>query len=166
MPLAFVPLLSDLPIALAAIFLLSTFPMVLIDLVQILGGIYLVYLSFLTVKLPVDKSIQKPEKNSSIGFCKTIGINLGNPNVYIFWTTIGAPNVLKGWEISPITGISFIVGMYSALVFMVALSIIVFGLTGRLPEQGKKWLIRILALIVCIFGVTQIANGIHGFVKG
>lgn len=155
LPLAFVPLVSDLPIALTACLLISTLPKVLIDVIQIVGGFYLLFLGIHTLSVSKPADLEGSREVIASGFWKTVGINFSNPNVYIFWSTIGAPIVLTGWELSPLTGLSFVFGMYTALILTVGLTIAIFGLTGKLPEQVRQWIIRLLALAVCIFGISQ-----------
>lgn len=165
LPLALVPLISDLPIALIFCFLVSTFPDVAIQFIQIAGGVYLGWLGFHSWKT-ISKDRESSEPEQSAGFWQTVGINLGNPNVYIFWGTIGAPIVLSGWSTSPVFGLSFIFGMYSMLIITVAATIFIFGLTGHFPSNVKNLLLRGLAVGVIVFGLFQIITGLTRIIDG
>ena len=162
LPLAFVPLISDLPIALLFCLLVSTLPSEVINVIQVIGGGYLVWLGFHTWKIAnaIDEMLAGEQP---MGFWQTVGVNLGNPNVYVFWGAIGAPIVLTGWSLSPLIGLSFILGMYMMLVITVAFTIFVFGLTGKLSPKVKSWLLQILALAVIIFGIYQATTGVIKF---
>ena len=161
LPLAFVPLVSDLPIALLFCLLISSAPDNLLSAIQVLGGVYLLHLGIQTWKAAEHSEQIDSVQVQPSGFWQTVGINFTNPNVYIYWATIGAPIVLTGWEISPITGMSFIFGMYTLLIMTVGATIMLFGLTGKLPGKARFWIMRILALIVFSFGAYQILTGVQ-----
>jgi len=159
LPLALVPLVSDLPIALLFCLLFSTLPRNLITIIQIIGGVYLVILGNQTWKMSNSQEKKNDDIERQTGFWQTVGVNLGNPNVYVFWGTIGAPIVLTGWTEKPISGLAFILGMYSVLVLVTAGTILIFGLTGKLPSTEKKMVMKILAIGVIGFGIFQSVTG-------
>lgn len=160
--LAFVPLVSDLPIALAFCTLLSTLPEVLIGGIQLIGGFYLLYLGRQTWKT-AGFSSSISEGKQEVGFWQTVGINLLNPNVYIFWLTVGAPIVIEGWRMAPDVGISFIIGMYFMLVLTMLGFIIIFDISGKLPVIAQMWIIRLLGLVLFVLGFYQVWSGFHSF---
>jgi threonine/homoserine/homoserine lactone efflux protein len=159
LPLAFVPLVSDLPIALLFCLLVSALPANLLLIIQLFGGGYLVFLGHQTWKAAKVDGTESTQSEQARGFWQTVGINFTNPNVYVFWGTIGAPIVVSGWNQNPATGLAFILGMYTMLVLVVASTILLFGLTGNLPEKAKFWVLGILALIVAVFGLYQFVTG-------
>ncbi len=160
LPLAMVPLVSDLPLAILFCLLVSTLPETLIYYIQVGGGGYLIYLGIQTCKTSQEPHGNRTEITLATSFWQTVGINLANPNVYVFWGTIGAPIVLLGWAERPISGLAFLIGMYSMLVVSVAITIMMFGLTGKLPGKYQGWLLKVLAIAVIGFGVYQSTMGV------
>jgi len=87
-------------------------------------------------------------------------MNLLNPNVYIFWGTIGVPTILSGWEVKPTYGLAFIVGFYMTMIPMILLWIVIFGRLGQLKPAFKTNLARIIVLLLCIVGLSMLYNGV------
>ena len=92
-------------------------------------------------------------------------MNLLNPNVYIFWATIGAPIVLAGWQRSIWLGWAFILGMYGAMIPANAALIFLFGTTGYLNPRIRRWTGLALAGLLCALGIYQVVTGVVGFVN-
>ena len=114
--IALVPILSDLPIVLLTLFVVSRLSEIdiFIGLISLAGAVYLIFLAIEGLKFKgttADVNIVKPQS-----IRKGITINLLNPNPYIFWFTIGAPTVIDGSEISLLAPVAFIAGMYVFLV--------------------------------------------------
>ena len=158
--LALVPLVSDLPIALLFCLFVSTFSPKIITYIQIVGGAYLIYLGIQTWISTRKDIVEDVKEEEPRGFWQTVGINLGNPNVYVFWGTIGAPIVVSGWGNSPAWGMAFVVGMYSMLILVTAATILLFGLTGSFSGAVRRWILLALAVVVIGFGIYQGFTGI------
>lgn len=165
LPLALVPLISDLPLAILFCLLVSTLPSNLITIIQIVGGGYLVFLGIQTWKSAVQNNEIENEAHQPTGFWQTVLVNLTNPNVYVYWGTIGAPIVLNGWNEQPSSGLAFLVGMYTMLVLSVATMIMLFGFTGHLPNKTKFWIMRILGVAVVSFGFYQTITGVVSLLR-
>jgi threonine/homoserine/homoserine lactone efflux protein len=96
---------------------------------------------------------------------RAVFMNLLNPNVYIFWATIGAPIVLDGWRHSTLSGWSFIVGMYGAMIPATAALIVLFGTAGRLKPGVRRWTGWALAALLCLLGIYQVVSGLAGLLR-
>ena len=152
--LAFVPLLTDLPVMLVMLILLAQMPVWLMDYLRFAGGIYLLYLSWNTLQRYKESNnpSDNPPESGQRGFFQSILINYLNPNVYIFWGTVGVPIILEGLESSTAQGISFILGFYLTLVIALAVMIYLFGSVGKLNSRGQRFLTLFLTLILFCFG--------------
>jgi threonine/homoserine/homoserine lactone efflux protein len=91
-------------------------------------------------------------------------MNFLNPNVYIFWGTIGAPIVLEGWQTAFWQGMAFIVGMYGIMIPATAGLIILFGTTGQLKPDVQRMISGGLALLLSGVALYQIGTGIFSLV--
>jgi threonine/homoserine/homoserine lactone efflux protein len=113
---AMAPFITDLPIVLVSVYVLTLLrdSQTILGLISILGGlvlIYLAYMSFTADKIAVDVGAAQPR---SLG--KGTLVNFLNPQPYLFWVTIGAPNVVEAWSQSPLTAAGFLAGFYACLV--------------------------------------------------
>ena len=164
--MAFAPLVSDLPPVLLTLLVLSHMPQGVLDGLRIAGGLLMLYLArgaFRSFTTQTEDTVAVEESPAKSLF-SAAAINILSPSVYLFWTTIGAPIVLDGWQISPLHGLSFIIGMYSVFIPSLVTLIILFGQTGRLPTKAQKWIGHGLALLLALLGLYQIWVGVSAFI--
>jgi len=164
LPIALTPLLSDLPVLLILLSLISQMPLWFFSVLKLVGGCYLIYLA----RSIFLQSRREPAlQNQAVGaqtptFAKAVLINWFNPNVYIFWGTIGGPIVLEGWRQAPAMGAGFMVGMYTILVGGTAL---IITLAGASSSRVPKWRGRasvLLAVFLLAFSAVQIIGALNG----
>ena len=166
LPMAFAPLVSDLPPVLLTLLVLSRMPQGVLDSLRIAGGLLMLYLArgaFRSFTTQTEETAIVEESPAKSLF-SAAAINILSPSVYLFWTTIGAPIVLDGWQISPLHGLSFIIGMYAVFIPSLVTLIILFGQTGRLPIKAQKWIGYGLALLLALLGLYQIWVGLSAFI--
>jgi len=131
--IAFAPLISDLPIVLLALLVLTrlaNFNAVL-GLVSLAGGLFVLYLACESFRTrPPD--VQAPEAApQSLG--KGVVLNLLSPHPYLFWLSIGAPTVISAWAVSPWKAAAFVLGFYICLVGAKVILAV-------LADQSRQWL--------------------------
>jgi threonine/homoserine/homoserine lactone efflux protein len=167
LPMAFAPLVSDLPPVLLTLLVLSRMPQGILDGLRIAGGLLMLYLARGAYKAFTEekKEIETVEESPAKSLFSAAAINILSPSVYLFWTTIGAPIVLDGWQISPMHGLAFIIGMYAIFIPALAALIILFGQTGKLPAKAQKWIGYGLALLLALLGLYQIWVGVSAFIS-
>jgi threonine/homoserine/homoserine lactone efflux protein len=167
LPLALIPLGSDGPIMITLFFLLSQLPLWFTHVLRIVGGFFILYLAwdaYKTSKKPQDLALSAlPQYNQQATFLKGVTMNLLNPNVYIFWATIGVPTILTGWQTSPLLGISFALGFYGSMIPATMLWIAMFGTVGMLKSSIRLIISRIIVLLLVIVGIAMIVNGVGSF---
>lgn len=166
LPMALAPLVSDLPPVLLTLLVLSRVPVSFLNGLRIAGGLLMLYLARGAYKAFTKEAIdsQTIGESPAKSLFSAAAINLLSPSVYLFWTTIGAPIVLEGWQISPLHGLAFIIGMYSVFIPALAALIILFGQTGKLPAKAQKWIGYGLTLLLAGLGLYQIWYGINAFI--
>jgi len=159
---AMAPFITDLPIVLLAIFAITrlrNFHAVL-GLISIVGGmflIYLAYLSFKTSKLGMDIKATEPRS-----LVKGTLANLLNPSPYLFWTTIGAPTVVGAWTLSPLTAAGFLVSFYACLVGAKMFMAFLAANSRRfLTGKGYAYVMRILGALLLILAFILFRDGIR-----
>jgi len=163
LPAAVAPLLSDAPAVTLSLLALSQLPGWFLNGLRVGGGLFILYMAYgavLEFRRLADAPTAPPAGNQPLA--RAFVMNFLNPNVYIFWTTIGAPIVLDGWKQSAWHGWSFIGGMYGALIPATAGLIILFGTAGGLKPAVRRWIQLGLALVLSLLALYQIVSGITG----
>jgi threonine/homoserine/homoserine lactone efflux protein len=161
--ISIVPLLSDLPIVLVTILILTRLSDIrpALGIISILGTIFLFYLAIESLSFR-GSEIDAEAKPQSVK--KGVITNLLNPNPYIFWLSIGAPTVVKAMDIGLLSASLFIFSFYFSLV---GSKIIVAFVTGRsrhfLKSGNFIYTIRALGLVLLIFAALFLKNALGYF---
>jgi threonine/homoserine/homoserine lactone efflux protein len=158
LPASFAPMLSDAPIITLALFLLSNVPDNLIIILQLAGGIFLLYLAFGAYKnwQTFDDTQIVPKSTRQQTLFKAAIVNLLNPNPYIGWTLIMGPLLIEGWRETPLNGLALVIGFYTTLTISTAAIIILFSTARKLGTKFSKISILISSLALAGFGFYQI----------
>ncbi len=166
LPAALAPLMSDGPIMLLFLVVLSRAPEWFLNGLRIGGGLFLLYLAWGAIQTyrAGPSTDAPPDEGARTSFFKAGTMNLFNPNVYIFWATIGAPMVLEGLKRSTWGGLSFIVGMYGTMIPAMAGIIVLFGAGGKLKPSARRYVGGALALLLLGIGLYQIGTGVRAFI--
>ncbi len=159
---ALAPLLTDAPVILFTVFILARirdFGMIL-GLIAIGGAVFLSYLGYknlISVNSP-------PEQNAvnSPSLRKAFLTNLLNPHPYLFWFSIGAPMVVKGYQQGLITASGFILGFYLTLVgTLSAIAIFTHFFQKMTKARVYRYVMRLLGLILFYFAFRLFFLGLE-----
>lgn len=164
LPVALAPLVSDTPIIVLTVLILTALPPLLLNIMQWVGGLFLIYLAW-----GAWQAVGKKRDDTQGGAGSLLDaavINLLNPNPYIFWSTVGGTILLEAWRVSAGHAAAFLVGMYATLVGGFAVLILS---TGLLQTRGKSaepsplsaWLGRLPAVALFLFGIYQLVTAIQ-----
>jgi threonine/homoserine/homoserine lactone efflux protein len=159
---AMAPLITDLPVVLISIFLLSTLSELnrVIGIISLLGAIFLVYLgyeSFTFKGLEIDTRHFKPQSLK-----KGIIANVFNPAPILFWISVGAPTVLKGYDISLPAAIYFVFFMYLCLVGSKLLTAVLVGRSRQfLKSRNYIIIIKVLGIVLFVFALFFLKDGLE-----
>ena len=161
LPIALAPLVSDGPIILVCLLVLSQVPAWLQRFLYITGGLFILYLAYGTYKSwkNFDSQTSQPESMGGQSVLRAALMNTLNPNPYIFWTLVTGPILLKGWRETPINGIGFLTGFYVTMISCLAGIILVFGLASRFGRKVNKILLAVSAIALFCFGLYQLWLG-------
>jgi len=132
---ALAPLLTDLPIVLAAVLLLrpltdQTVPLALINLG---GGLYLAWLGIQGVRF---RGAELEPSDPAGSLRRGVIANFLNPSPYLFWLAVGAPTVLAAWREGWPAAAVFIVAFYALLVGSKVLLALALGRARHLLRSG------------------------------
>lgn len=166
LPAAFAPVISDIPILILVLFLLSSMPDNFIVILRIGGGLFLLYLGFRAYKswqeFDADEKISNESSQQTL--FNAVFVNLLNPAPYLGWSLIMGPLFLRGWRIAPINGIALIAGFYIMMILTLAGIIILFGFARKMGPKVSKVLLGLSAIVLFAFGVYQLWQGIFNSV--
>lgn len=163
LPLSLVPLVSDGPIILLIMLVLTHTPDWLTIGLRLAGGFFLLYLAwgaFLVIKNPPPNE-SEDSKRMQGGFIKGVIMNLLNPNPYLFWSMIGGPMLITCWNESPVWLFLFVLCFYLTLIGGNAVLVLIFSLAHRLDRRLVVGLNILAALALLLIGLTQIYSGLN-----
>ena len=154
------PLITDLPVLLGATFLLKELSSVkpLLGGISFLGGLFLISMAYDAMRSGgAEVACDEGEPQSLM---RGIVANTLSPHPYIFWTTIGAPTILRGWSFSPLAAVFFVVGFLGCLV---SSKILLATLVGKSREfmAGPVYrnIMRVTGLLLLVYALLLMKEG-------
>ncbi len=160
LPAALAPLLSDAPIVLLVLFVLSRVPNSFQRILHLVSGLFILYLArgaYIAWRDYDPADLARPVSDRTL--LKATAMNLINPNPYIYWSLVAGPAFLAGWHETPAYGIGFLVSFYATLVSGFALTILLFGTAQRLGPRVSRALLGVSAVALAGFGLYQLWLG-------
>ncbi len=155
------PLITDLPIILAVLFVLShlTSSDLFVGIIAFLGASYLIYSGIESLKIKTDSIELNAGKKDALK--KGVIVNFGNPHPYVFWLSIGGPIIFKSFSVHIWATILFITGFYLLLVgSKVIVALIVEKSKYFINSKYYFSIIRTLGIAQILFGLTFIKVGL------
>jgi len=165
LPAALAPLLSDGPIIILVVLILTQLPAWFMRGVQIAGGAFILFLAwrawqaFRYANFALSQSSADLAQQSVI---EAAIMNVLNPNPYIFWALAAGPVLVEAWRVAPSLGLGFLAGFYGMLMGGFALQIVLFGTARRLGARVSRALTAVSALALLLFGGVQLWQGMWG----
>ena len=163
-PLVFAPLLSDLPVILLVLLVLTNMPHEVLWILQIAGGVFLLYLAVTAYKAwrIFHKNVAQ-KVSPQLNVLKAAMVNILNPNPYLAWSLILGPLLIKGWTESPVNGIILLLAFYSGMVIYTIAMIMLFAAARNFGPKVSRISIGISAIALAVFGFYQLTSGIAEF---
>jgi len=162
LPGAFAPFLSDGPIVLLSVLVLSQLPEWAQRGMYIVGGLFVLYLAYGSFKSwrNFDETLTHPELSGQQTIFKAATTNLLSPGAYLFWMFAMGPILVQGWRESPLNGLGLLAGFYSAFISCLILMIVLFGAASRLGPKLNRALLGISCIALFGFGLFQLWKGL------
>jgi len=159
---ALAPVITDLPIIVFTLFVLSklsNFHNVL-GIISLAGGFFILSMSYHSIRTKgVDLSIREAESKS---LTKGVLANILNPHPYLFWFSVGAPTMTKAITLHVAALLAFIVSFYVCLVGSKILVAITIG-KSKSFLSGKVYIytMRFLGLVLGVLAVILFYDGLR-----
>jgi len=110
------PLITELPIALSALFTVSNLMQyhLIIGIISICGACYIVDLGIENLRAQINTAREKLPRTNALG--RGVMANFLSSHPYLFWLSIGGPLIYKSLDVHIYATISFILGFYTLLI--------------------------------------------------
>jgi len=162
LPAAFSPLISDGPVIVVVLLVLSRVPAVLIQSLRCAGGIFVLYLAWGALRtwrhFDPENVMEAPSKGQSV--LRAALVNLLNPNPYLGWSLVLGPLLLSGWREAPSHGAALLVGFYGVMVLSLAGFIALAGTARRIGPRVNRALLATSAAALAGFGCYLLWSGL------
>ncbi len=164
LPAVLAPILSDGPIIVLVLAVLTQVPTWFLSVIQLVGGLFILYLArgaFLAFRHPPTPAAEATE-TAGRGLLKAILVNVFSPGPWIFWSTVTGPLFLEGWRDSAGAGVGFVAAFYATFIGCLAVLVALFALARRSGPAVMRVLIGVSALVLLLFGLSQVWAGVVG----
>jgi len=158
---AIAPLITDFPIIILSTFVLARLSgyQSILGLVSITGGLFLSYLSYESIRTVGFKATIVEAEPQSLS--RGAIVNALSPHPYLFWITVGAPTILKGWTESPLLAVAFVASFFWCLVGSKVVLAVLAGKSRRfLIGKSYIYIMRILGLALFAFALVLFRDGL------
>jgi len=159
LPACLSPVLSDGPIALLAILLLSRCPPGALHVLRAAGGLLLVYLAGGALRQwrrpPAPSSLPSAPRT----LLQATLVNLLNPNPYLAWGLVLGPAVAAAWSRSPSHALGLVVAFYVTMVSTMAGFVILAGTARFLDRSRQRALAGVSAVLLGCLGIALLIVG-------
>jgi threonine/homoserine/homoserine lactone efflux protein len=159
---ALAPIITDLPIIILTILVLSKLSGFhdVLGIISMAGGLFILSMGYQGVRTKgVEINLEGIKPNS---FAKGILANALSPHPYLFWFSVGAPTMTRAMSQGISAPLAFIISFY---VFLVGSKIVLAVLTGRskslLSGSGYIYTMRFLGLLLCLLAFFLFHEGLE-----
>lgn len=159
---ALAPLITDVPIVLLSLLLLSRLSgyRTVLGVISLAGALFIGYLAYESLRSRGLEAEGIPPRPRS--FRKGLITNLLSPHPYLFWITVGAPVVIRAGQSSLSAAVLYILGFYALLVgSKVAVAVIVDRSKAWIHSRIYVYLIRALGVVLFVFALLFLRDGLR-----
>lgn len=171
---ALAPLVTDAPIILAATLLIRRLPASTFGWMELLGGLFVVYLGFETLRSVRAGAGSADQAGGQAGaeqplrsvFWRAVVTNALNPHPYLFWGAVGGQLLLGSFRDEGFGGaVGFLVGFYALLVGLkVALALTVNHSRRWLQGRAYRGLLGASGLLLAGLGLLLVSSGLGALI--
>ncbi|MCK4899475.1 MAG: LysE family translocator [Anaerolineales bacterium] len=163
-PIAFVPLISDIPAVIAILLLLNQLPKNFLQVISLVGGVFVLYMAWGLWRHWRTRAAGSMQGSSHLdpagGFWRGVVMNLLSPGLYAFWALVSGPILLSALQQSWIYGAAFLFGFYGTLIGGFLGIVILFHQAHRLGSSAVRTLTLVSIIILVIFGGLLLYRGV------
>jgi threonine/homoserine/homoserine lactone efflux protein len=160
LPACLSPLLSDGPIALVSLVLLSRLPSSFHLIVRAAGGLLLLYFAgatFLQWRRPTGLARGGSAPRTLL---QAALVNVLNPNPYLGWSLVLGPAVLAAWREHEAYALALVGAFYVVLCLTTAAFVLLVGTSRFLGPAGRRALVAVSAAVLASLGLYLLASSL------
>lgn len=161
MAIALAPIITDLPIILLTLFVISKLSGLqsVLGIISLAGGVFILYTGYSTVCTKAEETAIPDHQPKSL--LKGVAANFMSPYPYLFWISVGGPTMSKALNLGAWSLIVFIAGFYATLIGSKIFLAVAVG-KSRAFLSGKVYLysLRFLGLLLCMFSLVLFRDGL------
>ncbi len=160
--ISIVPIITDLPIIVLSLLVLSRLSNLrpALGVIALLGAGFLIYLGY--ENLTARVRTEAPAGPDSGPLRKGLGINILNPNAYLFWFMVGSPLVLAAWGRGWLPATAFFASFYLLLIGSnVAFTLMLSKTRKFIQGAWYLWTLRFLGVCLFVFAFLFIRKGLQ-----
>jgi threonine/homoserine/homoserine lactone efflux protein len=137
-------------------------PPLFLQVVQILGGLVLLYLAYgsFNAARHYQEAVASPAPVRAT-FARAVLVNLFNPNPYVAWTLILGPLLLGAWREAAARGVALVAGFYLTMVLGTAAIVMLLAAARSLGTRVARALVGVSAVALAVFGLYLLWSGAH-----
>jgi threonine/homoserine/homoserine lactone efflux protein len=159
---ALVPLLTDLPIIVISLLMLTQLARfnLILGILSFIGSLFIGYLSY---ELFQTKPLQVEAKTGEARSLKKGALaNALNPHPYLFWCSVGAPIMVKAQQENSLNAVAFLAGFYALLIGAKVLMALIAS-KSRTLLAGNVYLntMRTLGVLLFFFALLLFRDGLR-----
>lgn len=160
-PIAFAPILSDIPVVTVVLLVLTQVPPLMIHGLQVVGGVFVLFLAWGAFRTwqhaaPTAPAAAAPVHQTVL---KAALVNLLNPNPYLAWALVLGPILLDAWRQAPSQGVAFAAAFYAAMVAVAAGLVVAVSAAHAFGPRVARGLAGASAVALAGFGLYQLWSG-------
>jgi threonine/homoserine/homoserine lactone efflux protein len=165
LPLVLSPLIADIPVILLTTLVLSQVPPELIRAIQILGGLFVLWLArgaWLNFRAGAQIGAGGAAEVVPVRqlLTRAVLVNLLSPGPIIFWATVNGPLLVQGLRESVLHGVAFLVAFYGTFLSVLVCFVGVFNKMRALDPRITRALLLIITIMLVVFGLSLIGQGL------
>lgn len=159
---AFAPLVSDGPIVILVLLILSQVPEWFQQVLRIAGGVFVLYLAWGTYQSwrnfspKTDQTGQTEQKS----LLRAAMMNALSPGPYLFWSLVLGPMLVAAWRENPSNALALVLPFYFGMIGVNLAVVMIFGQAARFGNPVRKGMLGISILVLAGFGFYQLWLGI------
>jgi len=158
---ALAPIITDLPIIILTLFVLSKLSGFhnILGVISLAGGFFILTMSYESLRTKgIELNIRETAPNS---LKRGVMANALNPHPYLFWLSVGAPTMTKAMSLGIGAFFAFIISFY---IFLVGSKILLAVLIGKsnffLSGKAYLYILRFLGLVLGVLAVALFRDGL------
>ena len=163
MRIALAPLLTDLPIVVLALLVISRLPELYLHGIMGLGGVFVLWLAYEALRETADLSqTAETPPTAQQDYLRGMLVNFLNPHPYLFWATVGAPIVIRAWQQRPLFAALFILFFYLLLIGSKVILALILARIRLLPAHIYHRMMQISGLLLLVVAVFMLYTAWQG----